>query len=227
MVMGRARRAQAGRLGYPRRTAERALRMADDVTATGTGIGSAGTGPEVKVLISAAEIERRIGELAAEIAASGLERPILIPVLTGSFVFAADLMRALNRAGVALEVDFLSLASYRRSTSSSGKVDILRDIELSVRGRDVLLVDDILDTGRTLAFAKDLIAARGARRLLTCVLLDKPVRRAVQIAADFRAFECPPAFVVGYGMDIAYRYRELPYVGQVMSTGAADAREHD
>lgn len=173
---------------------------------------------DVRVLISAEKIEQRIGELAGEIADAHLERPVLIPVLTGSFVFAADLMRALHRVGLAPEVDFLSLASYRKSTSASGKVDILRDLEIGVRGRDVLLVDDILDTGRTLAFAKDLIAARGARRLMTCVLLDKPVRRSVQIAADFKAFDCPPLFVVGYGMDMAYRYRELPYVGHVLTS---------
>jgi hypoxanthine phosphoribosyltransferase len=141
--------------------------------------------------------------------------------LTCSFVFTADLMRALHEAGVAPEVDFLTLSSYRKSTSPAAKVDILRDLELGVRGRDVLLVDDILDTGRTLAFAKDLISARGARRIVTCVLLDKPVRRAVQIKADFKAFDCPPVYVVGYGMDMAYRYRELPYVGQVL-TGQTD-----
>jgi hypoxanthine phosphoribosyltransferase len=178
---------------------------------------SAAHAAELRVLIPAEAIARRIDELAAEIAAVRMERPILIPVLTGSFVFAADLMRALHRVGVAIEVDFLSLSSYRKSTSPAAKVDILRDLEIGVRGRDVLLVDDILDTGRTLAFAKDLIAARGARRLFTCVLLDKPVRRAVQLKADFRAFDCPPAFVVGYGMDMAYRYRELPYVGQVLT----------
>jgi hypoxanthine phosphoribosyltransferase len=158
----------------------------------------------------------RANVLAREIAASGLERPILIPVLTGSFIFAADLMRALHRVGMAPEVDFLTLASYRKSTTSSGKVDILRDLEIGVRGRDVLLVDDILESGRTLAYAKDLIAARGARMLKTCVLLDKPVERAVQIESDFKAFDCPRVFVVGYGMDMAYRFRELPFVGQVV-----------
>lgn len=192
--------------------------MAENTPAAGAGSGdSDGSTPGLKVLIAAGVIARRVRELAHEIRAAGLERPILVPVLTGSFVFAADLMRALNDVGVAPEVDFLSLSSYRKSTTASGKVEILRDLEISVRGRDVLLVDDILDTGRTLAFAKDLIAARGARRLLTCVLLDKPVRRAVQVSADFKAFDCPPVFVVGYGMDMAYRYRELPFVGQVLT----------
>ena len=169
----------------------------------------------VEVLFSAEVIGRRIEEICQAIAAAGLERPLVVPVLTGSFVFSADLLRGLHAAGLSPEVDFLSLASYRRGTRSSGSVEILRDMELDVSDRDVLLVDDILDTGRTLAFAKDLIAARGARRLLTCVLLNKRVRRAVAIEADFAAFECPPVFVVGYGMDLANRYRELPFVGRV------------
>lgn len=172
----------------------------------------------IEVIFSAEAIAGRIDSLAREITRAGLERMLVIPVLTGSFVFSADLLRGLFRAGLAPEVDFLSLASYRRGTQSSGSVDILRDLELDVAGRDILLVDDILDTGRTLAFAKDLIAARGARRIATCVLLNKRVRRAVDIDADFVAFECPPVFVVGYGMDLAHRYRELPFVGRIAET---------
>ena len=91
-------------------------------------------------------------------------------------------------------------------------------MELDVAGRNVLLVDDILDTGRTLAYAKDLLSARGAARLVSCVLLNKRVRRAVTIEADYVAFECPPVFVVGYGMDMANRYRELPFVGRVVGS---------
>jgi len=131
-------------------------------------------------------------------------------------VFAADLLRALYRAGLSPQVDFLSLSSYRMGTTSSGRVEIVRDIEIDVAGRNVLIVDDILESGRTLAFAKDLIVARGAARVATCVLLDKPVRRAAEIAADFSAFECPDVFVVGYGMDLAHRLRELPFVGRVV-----------
>lgn len=172
-------------------------------------------GQEVEVLFSPSEIASRIDEMSRDVAAAGLVRPLVVPILTGSFVFSADLLRGLHAAGLSPEVDFLSLASYRRGTRSSGTVEILRDMELDVADRDVLLVDDILDTGRTLAYAKDLIVARGARRILTCVLLNKRVRRAVQIEADFVAFECPPVFVVGYGMDLANRYRELPFVGRV------------
>lgn len=170
---------------------------------------------KLEVLFSPETIAKRIAEICREVAAAGLVRPMVVPILTGSFVFSADLLRGLHAAGLSPEVDFLTLGSYRRGTRSSGSVDILRDMELDVAEREVLLVDDILDTGRTLAYAKDLIAARGASRLLTCVLLNKRVRRAVAIEADFVAFECPPAFVVGYGMDLANRYRELPFVGRV------------
>ncbi len=130
-------------------------------------------------------------------------------------MFAADLIRALHRSGMAPEVDFLTLSSYKKSKVSSGQVAILRDLDLDVEGRSVLIIDDVLDSGRTLAFAKDLISARGAKQVLTCVLLEKKVARAVNIAADFCAFECPDTFVVGYGMDVAHRYRELPFVGRL------------
>lgn len=169
----------------------------------------------VEVVFSPEDIAGRIDALAARIAAKKLDRLLVVAILKGSFVFAADLIRALHRVGLEPEVDFISLSSYRKSTRSSGKVEILRDIEMEVADRNVLLVDDILESGRTLAFAKDLVSARGARQVLTCVLLDKPVERAVQVEADFAAFECPNVFVVGYGMDLAHRYRELPFVGQL------------
>jgi hypoxanthine phosphoribosyltransferase len=173
---------------------------------------------QVEVIFSPEEIATRIDALAAQIAEQKLERLLVVAILKGSFVFAADLIRALHRVGLEPEVDFISLSSYRKSTRSSGQVQILRDIEMDVKDRNVLLVDDILESGRTLAFAKDLVAARGAKRVLTCVLLNKPVRRAVQVEADLAAFECPNVFVVGYGMDLAHRYRELPYVGQLATS---------
>lgn len=170
----------------------------------------------IEILFDAEKIAARTQILAGEIKTAGFADLLVVPVLKGSFVFGADLLRALHAAGVTLEVDFIFLSSYRDTTSSSGQVNILRDIETPVRGREVLLVDDILESGRTLAFAKDLIAARGAERVATCVLLDKPGGRAVEIDADFRGFECPDVFVVGYGMDLANRYRELPYVGRLV-----------
>lgn len=170
----------------------------------------------IEVVFSAESIARRVDELAKAVADAKLEPLLIVSVLNGSFVFAADLVRALHRNGVSPEVDFMSLSSYRSATTSSGRVEILRDLEVDVAGRNVLIVDDILESGRTLAFAKDLITARGAARVLTCVLLDKPVPRAADIGADLRAFECPNAFVIGYGMDLAQRYRELPFVGRIV-----------
>lgn len=170
---------------------------------------------EIEVIYSAEDIASRLDQLAAEIAARKIAGLLAVPVLKGSFVFAADLIRALHRSGMAPEVDFLTLSSYKKSKVSSGQVAILRDLDLDVEGRSVLIIDDVLDSGRTLAFAKDLISARGAKQVLTCVLLEKKVARAVNITADFRAFECPDTFVVGYGMDVAHRYRELPFVGRL------------
>jgi hypoxanthine phosphoribosyltransferase len=173
-------------------------------------------GPEVEIVFSAERIAARIEELACEIKAKDLRSLLVVAILKGSFVFAADLIRALYRVGLEPEVDFLVLASYRKARTSSGKVEILRDLELNVENRNVLLIDDVLDSGRTLVFAKDLIAARGAKRILTCVLIDKKVARAVNVAADLRAFEYGGEFVVGYGMDAAHRYRELPFVGRLV-----------
>jgi hypoxanthine phosphoribosyltransferase len=166
-------------------------------------------------LFDAETIAARNNALAKEIAATAQGQLLVIAVLKGSFIFAADLIRALHAAGLAPEVEFVSLSSYRDGTVSSGTVTVLHDVESEVRGRDVLLIDDILESGRTLAYAKDLFAARGARRVLTCVLLEKPNKRAVSLKADFIGFECPDLFVVGYGMDVAHAFRELPFVGVV------------
>ncbi len=171
----------------------------------------------VDIVYPADVIATRLEALASEIAAARLEPLLVVAILKGSFVFAADLIRALNRVGMEPEVDFITLSSYRKNRVSRGSVDILRDVEMDVQGRNVLLVDDVLDSGRTLAFAKDLLAARGARTIRTCVLLNKNTARAVNVAADFRAFDCEDEFMVGYGMDVAHRYRELPYVGRIVA----------
>ena len=169
----------------------------------------------LRVLFDADSIAARNRALAEEIRAVGPERLLVVAVLKGSFIFAADLIRALHGVGLAPEVEFISLSSYREGTTSAGVVTILRDVESDVRGRDVVLVDDILESGRTLAFAKDLFAARGARRVLICVLLEKPGKRAVALEADFVGFRCPDLFVVGYGMDVGHAFRQLPFVGVV------------
>ena len=168
------------------------------------------------VVYAADVISARLEELAREISSAEDDQLLVIAVLKGSFVFAADLIRALHRAGASPEVDFITLSSYRKSRVSIGSVQILRDVEMEVKDRSVLLVDDVLDSGRTLAFAKDLMAARGARSIRTCVLLNKQTERAVDIAADYCAFMCEDAFMVGYGMDVAHRFRELPYVGRIV-----------
>ena len=173
----------------------------------------------IETIFSPAEIAARVCVLARDIAALKLDGLLVVAVLKGSFVFAADLIRSLHGAGLRPEVEFMTLSSYRKGLTSSGTVEITRDLESDVRGRHVLIVDDILESGRTLAFAKDLIAARGAKSVRTCVLLDKTVPRAVAVQADFKAFDCPNVFVVGYGMDAGHRFRELPFVGRLVKDG--------
>ena len=181
------------------------------------------TGPaRVRVLFDEATIAARNEEIARGVAASQPSDLLVVAVLKGSFMFAADLIRALHRAGLSPQVEFVHLSSYRDATQSSGRVQILRDVESSVRGRDVLLVDDILESGRTLVFAKDLIMARGARRVLSAVLLEKPGKRAVAIRADFVGFTCPDVFVVGYGVDAGHSHRQLPFVGLVAYNAEPD-----
>ena len=177
--------------------------------------------PVIRVLFNEAQIARRNDEIAANIAARQPHDLLVVAVLKGSFMFAADLIRAMHRVGLAPQVEFLHLSSYKTGRVSSGKVEILRDIDSPVEGRDIVLVDDILESGRTLAFAKDLIMARGARSVDICVLLEKPDKRAVQITAEHVGFSCPDLFVVGYGMDVAHAFRQLPYVGVVEHGGDA------
>lgn len=172
-------------------------------------------GRSIRVLYSDAVIADRVKEMAADIAAAGYRDLLVVSVLKGSFVFAADLIRALHHAGLAPEVEFISLSSYSAGMVSSGNVRVLRDVESDVSGRDVLLVDDILESGHTIAFARDLMLERNAHRVGIAVLLDKKGKRRKQIEADHVGFECPDLFVVGYGMDVGHAFRELPFVGVV------------
>ena len=185
-------------------------------------------GRSIRVLFDAEAIAARNQELAKEIAAAGYRDLLVVSVLKGSFVFAADLIRALHGAGLAPEVEFISLSSYRDATVSSGTVTLVRDVESDVKGRDVLLVDDILESGRTLAFARDLMVERGANRVALAVMLEKPGKLAQPLGADHVGFVCPDLFVVGYGMDVAHAFRELPYIGVVEErkprSGRAGAR---
>lgn len=176
-------------------------------------------GKIIEPLFTPEQIDARNREMAAEIAASAKKDLLVISVLKGSFIFAADLIRALHRAGLAPEVEFITLSSYGKGTTSQG-VKIIKDIDSDVSGRDVLLIDDILESGRTLRFARDLMYERGASNVEIAVLLDKHSRREGTLDADYVGFECPDYFVVGYGMDVAYAFRELPFVGVV--TGDAE-----
>jgi hypoxanthine phosphoribosyltransferase len=174
-------------------------------------------GARISVLFDAESLAMRVRELASEVVADMGREPLVIPVLKSSFIFAADLLRALHQAGAEPDMDFIGLSSYGKDTLSRGEVSIVRDTEIAIAGRDVLIVDDILESGRTLAFAKDLMAARRAKSIRICVLLNKPGKLAVDIKADFIGFECADKFVIGYGMDVAHAYRQLPFVG-VMET---------
>ncbi|MCU0829983.1 MAG: hypoxanthine phosphoribosyltransferase [Rhizobiaceae bacterium] len=168
----------------------------------------------IDVLFSASTIARRNLELAKDIAARAHDDLLVIAVLKGSFIFAADLVRAMHDVGLAPEVEFMMISSYGKGTTS-GELRLTRDIDSDVAGRDVILIDDILESGKTLAFARDLLMGRGAKSVSFAVLLDKSEGRNAPISADFTGFDCPDHFVVGYGMDAAYAFRELPFVGVV------------
>lgn len=172
-------------------------------------------GRKIKSLYDAEQLAVRNDALALEIAERGQKDLLVIAVLKGSFIFAADLVRSLHKAGLTPEVEFISLSSYGAGTESSGTVKIVRDIESEVVGRNVLLIDDILESGRTLAYAKKLMKERKAASVEIAVLLDKKGKRIADIDAEYVGFECPDYFVVGYGMDVGHAFRELPFVGIV------------
>ena len=173
--------------------------------------------PVVDELIAEDVIAERVISLAKDIAHSEPEDMLIVVILKGSFVFAADLIRALNRAGAKPWVDFMTLSSYGDGMRSKGAVTLSRDISEDVTGRHVLIVDDILESGRTLQFARDLLSGRGAVSVKTCLLLNKTEKREVAVEADYIGFEIGDQFVIGYGLDLAHRYRGLPYIGVVRS----------
>ncbi|MBK19409.1 MAG: hypoxanthine phosphoribosyltransferase [Rhodospirillaceae bacterium] len=176
---------------------------------------STGASPEIKTLFSADQIAERVDTLAKEIVADETDELLVVIILKGSFVFAADLVRALERNGASAQVDFVTLSSYGMGTESSGSVNLTHDLSEDVAGRSILIVDDILESGRTIAFAVETLQKRGASSVKTCLLLDKPTQRKVSIEADYVGFTIDPEFVVGYGLDLAKRYRGLPYIGVV------------
>ncbi|RXV66591.1 hypoxanthine phosphoribosyltransferase [Roseovarius sp. A46] len=171
----------------------------------------------IDTLISAKRIAARIEALSEEIEAefAGTEKLVVVGLLRGSFIFIADLVRELD---LPVEVDFVETSSYGNAMESSREVRILKDLRGDIAGRDVLVVEDIVDTGHTLAHVLNLLKSRKPARLKTIALLDKPSRREADIRADWIGFEIPDEFVVGYGIDFAQRNRNLPHIGAVRFT---------
>ena len=163
------------------------------------------------ILYTEEELHHRIQDLGAQITADYAgKQPMLISVLRGSYIFMADLTRAIH---LPLTVDFMAVSSYGAGTVSSGQVEIKKDLSDSIEGRDLIIVEDILDSGNTLYYLMDVLRARRPASIRICTLMDKPDRRTKPITADYVGFTIPDAFIVGYGLDYDEKYRNLPYVG--------------
>lgn len=164
-----------------------------------------------RILLSEEEIAAKVKELGAQISKDYADKnPIIISVLKGSFMFMADLVRSVT---VPCTVDFMSVSSYGSGTTSSGEVKIVKDFDESIDGRHIIVVEDILDSGRTLSYLMKNMKARGAASISLCTFLDKPDRRVVPVEVAYKGFTVPDAFIVGYGLDYDQQYRNLPYVG--------------
>jgi len=179
-----------------------------------------------RVLISEDEVQARIIELGKALnqAYSDEDRPLLVCVLKGAFMFLADLTRELTMRH---EVDFMETSSYGARTKSSGVVRILLDLERSIEGRHVLIVEDIVDSGRTLNYVTRNLETRNPASIRVCTLLDKPSRRVVDVPVDFVGFEVPDEFVIGYGLDFDEEYRNLPFIGVLKEGIYAQVQEGD
>ena len=157
------------------------------------------------------QIAEKVAELGARITADYQgKNPLIVSVLKGSYVFMADLTRAID---VPCNIDFMVVSSYGMGAKTTGEVQIIKDIEQPIDGRDLLIVEDILDSGVTLHYLMQVLKARGANSIRLCTLLSKPARHKVDVKVDYLGFEIPDEFVVGYGLDYAERYRNLPYIG--------------
>ena len=168
---------------------------------------------KITVLITEDEIDRRVRELAAQISKDYEGRKIrMVGILKGASFFMCELAK---RITVPVSIDFMQVSSYGGATESTGTVRIRKDLDESIEGLDVIIVEDIVDSGRTLAFLGDFLKSKGAKSIRYCTLLDKPERRVVDLKADYAGFEIPDQFVVGYGMDYDQEYRNLPYIGVV------------
>ena len=165
----------------------------------------------LKVLFSEEEIKTRVQELGDELYEEFKDKnPLFVGVLKGCFLFMADLVRACQ---IKSEIEFIAVSSYQNAFESSGNVQITRDLQHDITGRDLIVVEDILDSGNTLYFLVNYFRAKGARSVTIVTLLDKPARREKPIKADYIGFEVPDAFVVGYGLDFRQQYRNVPYIG--------------
>lgn len=170
-------------------------------------------GLQVKVLISPEEIQSRVREMGEMISRDYADKDlVVVGILKGAFVFMSDLIREIF---IPLEVDFMATSSYGHSTKTSGVVKLLKDLDTAVEGRDILIVEDIIDSGLTLSYLSQLLLARKPASIKTAVLLDKPERRRIEFAPDYVGFTIPDEFVIGYGLDYNHKFRELPYVGVV------------
>lgn len=169
----------------------------------------------VEVMISEQEVKNRIAELGAQITAhyQGSNDLVLIGLLRGSFMFMADLARTID---LPQEVDFMTASSYGNSMNSNRDVRILKDLDDDINGKDVLIVEDIIDTGYTLSKVREILSLRSPKSLAICTLLDKPERREVEVPVEWVGFTIPDEFVVGYGIDYAQKYRNLSYIGKVV-----------
>ncbi len=164
-----------------------------------------------RILFTQEELARRVGELGEQITADYAGKEVAVAsVLRGSYIFMADLTRAIH---LPITVDFMAVSSYGSGTVSSGQVEIKKDLSDSIEGKDLIIVEDILDSGNTLYYLMDVLRARKPASIRICTLLDKPERRSKPIAADYVGFSIPDAFVVGYGLDYDEKYRNLPYIG--------------
>ena len=165
----------------------------------------------LKVLLSEEEIKARVQEMGDQLYEAFKDKdPMFVGVLNGCFIFMADLVRA---AQLKSEVEFIGLSSYKNATKSSGVVQITRDLQRDISGRDIIIVEDILDSGNTLAFLTEYLKTKGAASVTITTLLDKPSRREKPIKADYAGFVVPDEFVVGYGLDYCQQYRNMPYIG--------------
>lgn len=165
----------------------------------------------LKILLSEEEIKARVQVLGDQLYEAFHDKnPLFVGVLKGCFIFMADLVRA---AQLKSELEFIGVSSYQNGTKSSGVVQITRDLQEDINGRDVIIVEDILDSGNTLVFLKNYLMAKGAASITIVTLLDKPSRREKAITADYIGFVVPDEFVVGYGLDYAQQYRNMPYIG--------------